>query len=147
MRLYTACGVPFWIDDDDYELVKHMTFSYVGKYIGAWDGKKRYCLHRVLMPLSECDHIDGDVRNNRRSNLRYVTRSQNMQNRENWGRLPKGISYDDAKGLYRARIQVNGRRISLGRHKKLQDAVDAYNEAARRYYGEHACLSVMEMET
>jgi hypothetical protein len=144
MILTTTCGTEFEIDDEDVPLFVGMTFSIRGKYVGTWNGVRQQYLHRIIMPDGECDHMDRNKLNNRKENLRYVTRSQNMQNRETWGMWPKGIMFDDVKQLFRARIQVNGKRISCGRHKNLEDAVAAYNRKAIEHYGEEACLSTME---
>jgi len=90
------------------------------------------------------DHINRNTMDNRRSNLRTSSRAQNNANRCTWGTWPKGISYDESKQLFRARIQVNGKRISLGRYKNLEDACAAYNRAAQEYHNEFATTSCAE---
>jgi hypothetical protein len=142
MILYTVSGATFEIDDNDAHIFEGMTFSFKGKYVSAWDGNENRYLHKILMTEdNEVDHIDRNKLNNKRDNLRYVTRSESMQNRDAWGMYPKGISYDSNKELYRARIQVNGKRIGLGRYKELVDAVNAYNAAAIEHYGPNAGLA------
>lgn len=147
MILYTACGNEFQIDEDDLKLVEGHTFSMRGEYVGTWDGTHRWYLHKLIMPSNqEVDHINTDKMDNRRDNLRYTTHSINMQNRHGWGEYPKGVTYDQNKDLFRARIQINGKRIGLGRYKLLEDAVKAYNAAAIEHYGPDAMLSGGESE-
>lgn len=63
--------------------------GYYGLYVGVVDGKyKRERLHRIVASVFlgdrsgewEVDHIDGDRKNNKLSNLRWVTHSENMKN-------------------------------------------------------------------
>jgi hypothetical protein len=42
---------------------------------------------------------------------------------------------------WRARIRVNGKRISLGLFKDEIEAAKAYDRAARKYHGEFASLN------
>jgi hypothetical protein len=135
-------GITVYVDDCDAWLLQSYTPYYSGYgivgadyYIGIlFPNGKRFKLSRIIM---QCwyeevfvDHKDRNTLNNCRSNLRLATRAQNNANRQAWGLYPKGITYDPWKQLYRARIQVDGKRISLGRHKRLEDACAAYNEAA-----------------
>ena len=87
------------------------------------------------------DHRDGDVTNNRWSNLRRATASQNNANR---GRPRNNTS--GYKGVYRGRrpgqwcahIGRNRRTIHLGTFPTAQAAHAAYVAAARKLFGEFA---------
>ena len=87
------------------------------------------------------DHRDGDATNNRWSNLRRATRSQNNANRfrprHNTSGY-KGVYLCGASGKWRAAITKNGENIPLGRFDTRQAAHAAYVAAARKHYGEFA---------
>ena len=85
------------------------------------------------------DHRDGNSTNNRWSNLRRATPSQNNANR----RRPrhntsgyKGVYF--RWGFWRACIKRNGRRIYLGVFATPEEAHAAYVAAARKLFGEFA---------
>ena len=61
--------------------------------------------------------------------MRRATRSDNKLG-------VKGVWVE--RGSFRARITVRGRSIELGRHETLEQAKEAYAEAARKHFGIHA---------
>lgn len=145
--LKTVDGTEFEVDDEDISRLEGMSFSNRGNYIacykpssywGAKDSEYHY-LHKFLLNVvdEEVDHIDGDKTNCCKNNLRPVNKTQQNLNRAAWGQYPQGISYDANKELYRARVQVNGRRIGLGRFKKLEDAI----AARKKFDQEHGIIS------
>jgi hypothetical protein len=56
----------------------------------------------------------------------------------------KCVSFHKKLGKWRARITDNGKRISLGCFDSETEAAAAYNEAAKRIFGEFAFLNVIE---
>jgi hypothetical protein len=110
--------------------------------------QKTIYLHRfilgVLDPTIEVDHRDTNGLNCVRSNMRTATRSQNqwnMQPHRNTATGFKGVDYHKPSGLWSAKIQVNGKRRSLGYHKSASLAAAAYDDAAREAFGEYARTS------
>lgn len=102
-------------------------------------------MHRRIMEEPEgleIDHINGDRSDNRRSNLRIGTRSQNCQNslkRANpTSSKYKGVSWIQAHGKWSARIKHNNKLIHLGYFDTEDEAGCAYNVAALNLYGEWA---------
>jgi len=107
---------------------------------------KMYKVHRIIwlmktgsFPDHYIDHIDGDGLNNRWSNLRSATPSQNMMNqrvRSDSITGIKGVSFDKQRNKWYAYINVDGKRKMLGRHDVLEEAVAARREAEKRLHGE-----------
>lgn len=103
-------------------------------------------MHKLITGFSLTDHIDHDGLNNRRSNLRAATPSQNNMNQRPSGRggsKYKGVSWDKRNLRWRALIRLNGRNIELGRYRDEHAAGEAYNAAARELFGEFAYLNVI----
>jgi len=104
---------------------------------------KTILMHRLLVNPSEdmvIDHINGDGLDNRLSNLRVVTVSQNNLNsrvRNDSQSGIKGAYYDKRKGTYYSRITVEGKNIYLGTFKTVEEAAQAYAEASAKYHGEY----------
>jgi hypothetical protein len=83
----------------------------------------------------------GNPLNNRWSNLRLSTRSQNNANRRRDIRNKsgfKGVSFDRERGNWIARITKESRDYFLGRFATTDKAHEAYAAAARLLYGEFA---------
>ncbi len=103
-------------------------------------------LHHLILPKKkgfEVDHINRDVMDNRRENLRYVTSSQNGMNR---GMMKsntsgyRGVTWDKKTEKWRARIGLNGKQIWLGYFDDIEEAATAYKKKAlelfEQYLGE-----------
>jgi hypothetical protein len=111
-------------------------------------------MHGLIMgtpPVGKTvDHEDRNGLNNRRLNLRFVTPTQSVQNRDaNYNKRTsqyKGVRKYKQNGRFEARIQVNGRRIHLGSFESEEDAAEAYNEAAQKYFGEFAVLNELKKD-
>lgn len=113
-----------------------------GYYRVSFDSR-RYLAHRLawlyvygVWPSEDIDHWDTDRGNNRLHNLRDVP---NQTNRENM-RKPRAdnksgyLGVMAHQGRWRARVQVNGRNISLGCYDTPQEAYQAYLEGKRKYH-------------
>lgn len=109
------------------------------------DGK-RHCLklHRVLLgnPSSAIDHRDRDVLNNRRSNLRLATSTQNACNKGTGaGRQFRGIVWHEQFQKWGVRVQVARLTHSFGLFLDPEVAARVYDAAARELHGEFASLN------
>lgn len=133
----------------DYELIKKYYWGvkrkgYVSTEIPMGNKKyKQMMLHRYLInpdDKQEVDHINHRPFDNRRENLRVVTTAQNQMNAKTSTRNTsgvKGVDFDNQTQSWRVRIQVNGKRLSLGNYDRFEDAVKVRKDAEKKYYGEY----------
>lgn len=92
----------------------------------------------------EIDHIDQNRTNNRIANLREASRLQNCRNRRKHcdnSSGYKGVNYDKRYNKWYAQIHVNKKSVWLGYHATSEDAANAYDKAAIKYFGEFASLN------
>jgi len=106
--------------------------GHVGKH-------QRPLMHRLILGASRgqwVDHINGDGLDNRRSNLRFCTASQNHMNAVGWSRISrfKGVGKTKSGKQWRAAIGCR----HLGTFADERSAALAYDVAARAMYGEFA---------
>lgn len=98
-------------------------------HYGEWPPEDRIVEHK--------NRIHGD---NRIENLRLATYTQNAQNKSGYAGYPKGVyKRDRTTSPWAARIYVNGVPKELGSYSTIEEAADAYREAAIKYHGEFAC--------
>jgi hypothetical protein len=113
--------------------------------------KKLIYLHREIIKVPKgmvIDHINHDSMDNRQTNLRAATMAQNMRNRRKSSRSSsskyKGVYRSKNKRKWIATIRFEGKLIYLGTFLNDIDAAKAYDEAAKKYHGEFACLNFSE---
>ncbi len=103
---------------------------------------KKYYSHRLAWLISKgewpqyIDNIDGCRTNNKLSNLRSVTRSENQRNqklrcRTSSGHL--GVAVDSRTGKFIAHIKIGNKRIHLGVFSDLSEAIKARSDANVKY--------------
>ena len=106
-------------------------------------------MHRFIMNAQkgqEVDHIDGNRLNNQRSNLRICSHSQNQMNRAMAANNTsgfKGVVWDKNVNKWRSEIKINKIKKCSGYFVDKKDAAVAYNNAARKYFGEFARLNII----
>lgn len=78
----------------------------------------RRMLDRDIVTSEMCDHVNGDGLDNRRSNLRLATRSQNNRNRHyrrpNLSSVYLGVCWHGAARKWKASTDVDGRSVVIG---------------------------------
>ena len=113
-------------------------------YIQILVDKKLYHAHRLAwlyiygdFPINQIDHINGIRNDNKISNLRLATDSQNKQNRCIGSTNTSGffgVDFSKSNGRYRARIRLNNKRIFLGYFGTVEEAGSAYHKAKRELH-------------
>ena len=143
------------VDDSDYEnLIKYKWQARLQVYTGLYRAKRvgnptEIDMARQIMncPVGlEVDHINGDLLDNRRCNLRICTHSENMRNRKlqkNNTSGYRGVTYVHGSERYTAQIYRHKKKVHLGTFDTAELAAIAYNEAAKHYYGEFAKLNLV----
>ena len=134
------------IDEEDFDLVKDFEWyahDSRGKwYAACYINKTRTFMHRLLLQApkeKEVDHRDGNGLNNHRLNLRLCTHSQNGKNRKTSSRSTSGypgVTWHKRLHKWRAWIWADGKRYSLGCFTAIEDAAKAYEDAAKKLFGE-----------
>lgn len=107
-----------------------------GKYVVDTDRKAR--LHRFIMRLEDprliVDHINGDTMDNRKENLKIITRGENNKNQRkhiNNTSGYTGVTYEKQSGLYVSAIQLHNKKLHIGRYDTLEQANIAYRASAK----------------
>jgi hypothetical protein len=151
-------GLIIYVDDADMPIVDSFQW-HASKWNnnGGHYAHSNAMMHRLIMGVSKneslvVDHINGNGLDNRRENLRLVTVAQNSMNRApitNRSSRFKGVSLRKPKtGIlrkpWRVQIHVEKNSVTVGYFATEEEAARAYNEAAKKYYGEFAWLNQVD---
>ena len=136
--LINKAGVTYTVlyDEQDHPLISKnswcVSFMRSGKpRVESRINQKLVRLHRLIAGAVEkdqkADHINGNTLDNRRQNLRLVTREQNMQNLHGANKKNstgvRGVCKRERR--YIARATLNRKRIYVGSFSNLKDAENA----------------------
>jgi len=156
IKLNGKSNIYFFIDKEDYSIISQYRW-----YLKKWKNKEyvitpiittrhhQLRMHKLLIHCDkpyEIDHINGNGLDNRRKNLRIVTHTQNMMNskkRKDVSSKYKGVFlHKNPKDRpWRAYIRVAGKLTNLGYYFSQEKAAAVYNEKARDFFGNFACLN------
>lgn len=161
MKIPLGDGLFALIDDDDAELAaaykwrpwrsaRNRRVYPVGKRFV--DGQQEIVqMHRLILPSApdvQVDHINGDGLDNRRSNLRRCTQSENLWNqpaKANSKTGLRGVYYRDDIGKYHGSVTVNRKRHWTGWYLTAREAAMARDRLAVQLHGEFAYLNFPEI--
>lgn len=108
-------------------------------------------MHRVILcaKAGECvDHVNHNRLDNRKSNLRICTQSQNQMNKTKLKGTSKhkGVYWNKTEKKWYARIKFNWRQYHLGTFTNEDDAGLAYNKKAMELHGEFTVLNKLGLK-
>ena len=152
------------VDDDDYEWLSEKKWyssnkgnglfyaAFGGESINKWR-QSATLMHRHILQKHfgwtyldgfHVDHINGNTLDNRKSNIRRCTRSQNKYNvgkkKVNTSGF-KGVFLNKKTNKWFVAIRVNGVTKRIGTFVCKIKAARAYDSAAILYHGEFASLN------
>ena len=149
-----------WVPEHNYELdngfvvITDIVDNYPSESI-SWDGKyprfgnqriHRHIAEKCFGPIPDgyyVDHIDGDVLNNRRGNLRIVTPQQSGANQKSRGGASEYRGVSKGRGdKWFAQLASGGIRWHIGTFDTEEQAAAAYDEKAKDVHGEFARLNL-----
>lgn len=137
------------VDDDDFDYLSQFKWYFNNGYAirnSRWKEGKRHAIHmhRVINNTPDgmdTDHISMDRLDNRKSNLRSCSRSQNRMNvnvhTDNISGF-KGVGWHKRDRKWQAQIMNNGENYYLGSFDTPEEAAMAYNHKAKELFGEFA---------
>ena len=134
---YKTEYIPVYIDKSDLEKVQLYNWraSHKKNKIYIVTGQSRnnslmylhnYIMNYTPIPQQEIDHIDGNSCNNRKINLRLVTRQSNIDNTK--VRIDnkigiRGVSQNKKNHLYKCDFSYHGKRFYFKDWKTCEEAV------------------------
>lgn len=123
----------------------HFDKGYAATKVRDESGKRRLIyMHRLIAATPDgfdTDHVNMDRLDNRSTNLRHATRSENLRNAPAHSSNTsgfKGVSWNGRAGKWQAHIRFHGKQHSLGHHATREAAFAAYCNSAKQMHGEFA---------
>lgn len=136
----------FIVDENDVQKIRYHKWRQDtnGRIItgNCTNKNPRRELSRFLLDVDDervVDHRDGNVKNNRRSNLRACTFQENAKNVSSVSNNTSGyigVHWDSERNKWAPEIRDENRRWHLGRFSNIEEAVYARFCAEEELYGE-----------
>ena len=129
-------GESFLFDYEYFDLVRNNMWHLTDGYPRC---TKVGFLHQVVMADElkegyEVDHINRNRTDSRKSNLRVVSRLENMQNKSAYKNNTSGVTgvkWNKHRKKWQVQLTVNSKRMHIGLYEDLEDAKNARIEAEK----------------
>jgi len=145
------------VDAKDYPVLSQNTWFTEGTdknyYAVRKENGKSIKMHRQITNAPDhlvVDHIDHNGLNNRRSNLRLATFTQNCQNQRRLSHKTskyKGVHWNKRNKKWAAQIHCNNKKYYLCYFTDEIEAAKAYDKKAVELHGEFSCLNFPKTTT
>ncbi len=146
------------VDNDDYiKLSKHKWMCKCGYAVrhhifkelpldkkGIWVNMARIIMGLYSDDGMEIDHKNLNRLDNRKTNLRICTRSQNMANKrpiKNKTSAYKGVWIEQKANKWKSTVGYKSKKFHLGYFDNEIEAAIAYDKKAKELFGEYARLN------
>ena len=145
---YTSKGEEFWFDLEDYDKIKNYCWyiddrEFVKSNTIINNKRTIIYMHRLIMDVTDTnidvDHIKHKRYDNRKSQLRVATSSQNIRNSKLSKNNTSGITgvwKDNKTNKWQAEIMLHKEKIYLGQYDTKEEAAKIRKEAEEKYFGE-----------
>ncbi len=144
------------VDPEDFEMLNKFKWLshkcgrayYAFRHVNVPNKQTIVLMHRQLIsspPDKSVDHINHNGLDNRKTNLRIVSRMQNQWNMrkrqtKSTSRY-KGVHFLKRDKKWCAKMWHNGKHISIGSFGDEESAARAYDAKAKELCGQYACLN------
>ena len=151
------------VDDGDFEYLsqwkwaanknRNTFYAYRYGFDKIKNKKTGIIMHREILGFPEnleVDHINNNGLDNRKENLRTCSRLQNSQNtikRDNCKSIFKGVEYHKKTNKFRATVCSRGNKHRSKWFKTELEAASAYDELAKKFFGEFAHLNLQDQNS
>ena len=148
--VFTNSGKEILIDEEDLAWATQFTWyvtdtGYAYRSVRVAGKSKNIRMHRELLSATkgvDVDHINGNRVDNRRTNLRLCSRSNNLKNKtkrrcDNRSGIT-GVFQHKQTGKWAVQIQVDGKPRHVGLFATLDEAKVARKDIEAKLYGEFA---------
>lgn len=129
---------------DKWNIIRQTRDGYTNTYFrNRKDGKYIY-LHRLILGVDSSlyvDHINGNTLDNRKNNLRPVTRAQNQMNKRTSITHPtghRGVVKSHTSEKYNIRVSADGVLWAAYGFDTIDAAIAARDRLARHIHGEYS---------
>jgi hypothetical protein len=145
-NIYLGKGMYAIVDERDFDYLSQFKWVVI-KSKKTYYARTSILMHRLVLhaPVNVgIDHKNHDGLDNRRSNIRLATNSQNAQNRglrKDNKTGYKGVFFNKKYRVFQTHIMIDGKYKYGGSFKTAKEAGLAYNYLATKHYGDFASLN------
>ena len=140
------------VDEELFHSLQMFSWSFSHGYVQGTVNNKDIALSRYIMNYTGkdiVDHINNNPLDNRKENLRIITRQQNVMNQSvQLNKTSKfiGVTWDKERKKWSASLQINSVRKHLGRFTDEIEAAKARDQATIQYFGEFGNLNFKDQD-